>query len=516
MSSTPLLSDLRLPAGLAPTPALPPAPAPDPTAIPANAVVVPVAVPSAFDRHLLSRFSWGITPALIEESAAAGGARAWFDRQLDPAALPAAPPARLVEWWPHLQWSPAEKFAADQAGVHLGYDQDNDFCRWTLMRRMNSAQQVQEVMTGVWGNLLYVSLVRKSFPHLPGYDATIRANALGTYERLLVATVLHPCMLCYLDNAKSTQKAPNENLGRELLELHTVGRSAGYTEADVKDSTRILTGYRVDVGASCKAWYGPEDHAVGQVNVLDFHHANASPDGREVTLEYLSYLARHEATAQRVARALAVRFVADAPRTELVDAVATAYLDSGTDIPTTLRALVDHDDFAASADRKVRTPIEDFVNTYRTMQVKISPPSADPSGAATSILAGCTSMGQRPLGWPRPDGFPDIGDAWSSASRMLSSWRVHKNLAGAYYPKVGIEYKPWEYWLGPLPVRFDDLVDRLCRLLLAKTRTPRLLATAVAAIDVQPAEIVNSSHRAVQRMPLLLDALLDTPDHMTR
>lgn len=475
-----------------------------------------VPVPSAADRHILSRFSNGITPGLVAESAAAGGARAWFNDQLDAGSTAPDTVDTLHDWWPHLNWTPAEKWAADATHEYSGFEQDNDFCRWTLMRRITSKRQLEQVMTEVWGNLLYISLVRKSFPHLPRYDAIIRAHALGTYEELLIAAVLHPGMLLFLDNARSTGNAPNENLGRELLELHTVGRTETYTEEEVWDSTLILTGYRVLIGDSCEPYYAPEDHWVGPVSVMGFQHPNGRENGREVTLAYLRYLANHPATAKHVVRVLATRFVSDTPSDALINALAAVYLSSGTDIPTVLRALIDTEEFAGSAGLKIRTPIEDFVNTYRVMDVEVAPPTADPGGAANAILAGCTSMGQRPFDWPRPDGFPDVGDAWSSASRMLNSWRVHKNLAGGYYPTEGIEYQLEAHWLGKMPVTFADLVDRMSRLLLAKPSNQRLLNTCVTAINVAADEIVTPAHRAVRRMPTLLLALLDTPDHMTR
>jgi hypothetical protein len=475
------------------------------------------AIPSPADRNILSRFSWGITPALVRESADAGGARSWFERQLEPDSIADPIADGLVDWWPHLAWSPAEKVAADQAGELGAFGQDRDFARWTLLRRMTSNRQLLEVMTDVWGNLLYISLGAKSFPHRPRYDATIRAHALGTYEQLLTAAVLHPCMLCFLDNDKSTKTAPNENLGRELLELHTVGRRAGYTERDVRHSMRILTGHRVYKDGTCEGFYAPEDHYVGRVHVLDFAKPNRRPDGQGVSRKYLSYLAHHESTANRIAKLLAVRFVSDNPSKELVDALAATYLESGTDIPATLRALVDSDEFAGSIGQKVRTPVEDFVNTYRTMQVTVLPPGDGDDDAATTILTSCASMGQQIFEWPRPDGFPDSGEAWSSACRMLGSWQVHKNIAGGQLPREGIVYQPVEYWVGSLPVRFRDLVDRVCRLILAKGHTGRLLRTAEKAVDAQADELITADHRVVRsRIPLLLHALLDSPDHMRR
>ncbi len=476
-----------------------------------------IPVPSTADRHLLSRFTGGITPSLVRQSADAGGARAWFDAQLEDRTMGADGQDPLNEWWPHLAMKPAEKYDLETRGVLDGYEQGNDFSRWTLMKRIGSPAQVFEVMVDFWSNILYVSNNRKSFPHRPRFDGVIRKYALGTFEDLLREAALDPGMLCFLDNARSTKKAPNENLGRELLELHTLGRDAPYTETDVLNSTRILTGYRVVIGGTCQVYYSPEDHYVGPVRVLDFAHPNDQADGRPVTVAYLKYLAHHVATAQRIARALAVRFVSDTPSQDLVDTVASAFLDSGTNIPTTMRALIDHPDFAGSAGLKIRTPIEDFVNTYRTLQITVKQVTTDETCAASMILACVSTMGQRPFDWPRPDGFPDNGEAWASASRLLGSWRVHKNSAGGLFPKVGVTYQPSSYWLGHMPVLFENLVDRLSRLILAKPSSPRLLATAVKAVGVEANEMISSDHVLVRRrMPLLLLSILDTPDHMTR
>ena len=195
-----------------------------------------------------------------------------------------------------------------------------DLSRWTVARRIHSTRQVQELMVEFWSNLLHVPLGHDSAAfHRVSYDAVIRKYALSTFEDLLLHTTVHPAMGLFLDNASSTKAAPNENLGRELLELHTVGVDAGYTEADVKASSRILTGYRSTVWwPRFETFYDPNAHATGAVSVLGFRHANTDPDGRDVTAAYLSYLARHPATARRIARRLCVRFVKDNPSEALV------------------------------------------------------------------------------------------------------------------------------------------------------------------------------------------------------
>ena len=182
-------------------------------------------------------------------------------------------------------------------------------------------------MVDFWSNLLNVSLYHdEAIYWRMDYDRVIRAHALTTFESLLQAAITHPAMGLYLDNAISSKEAPNENLGRELLELHTVGVDAGYTEDDVKASARMLTGYRVDLWwPSFRAFYDTDWHDTQPVQVMGFSHANRSADGRPATLAYLTYLARHPATANRLARRLCVKFVSDEPTAAIVKAVAKAY-----------------------------------------------------------------------------------------------------------------------------------------------------------------------------------------------
>jgi uncharacterized protein (DUF1800 family) len=376
---------------------------------------------------------------------------------------------------------------------------------------------VQDVMTDFWSNLFFVTVpLKRTFVHQVAFKEAIKEHALGSFTDLLKAAVLHPAMLCYLDNAKSTKVAPNENLGRELLELHTVGRPAGYEEADVKASTRILTGYRVLGTGTCEAFYSTVDHDTNPVSVLGFSAVNDRSDGRPVTSDYLDYLATHAATARRLATRLAVRFVSDAPSQGLIDELTTVFTSSGTNITATLRALVAHPEFAASSRLKVRTPIEDLVNTFRVLQIDINPPPEGDEGFAANALPHVAgAMGQKPYAWPRPDGFPDFGEAWVSPSRMLGSWRVHKNAIGGVYDGAG--YKNADYWLGPLPARFDDIVDRICRMVLGIPMSTMLLDTACIAVDRRPPQIITEgSPVATYRFTQLLLALLDNPDHMTR
>jgi hypothetical protein len=469
-------------------------------------------------RHLLNRFSYGITPALAHECTTHGGSHHWLEHQMRPHKIRDEFANGLAHWYKTRSYSPRELWQHVQHGHFTGWDVNADLARWTLLRRIYSRRQLLEVMTEFWSNLLHVPVPdEKAWPHRRGYDLMIRHHALGRFDKMLHAAITHPAMGCYLDNAESTRVNPNENLGRELLELHTVGRLAGYSEADVKQSAQILTGYRVDMWHTWKPYYSPADHHVGKVGILGFHSANRKHDGRPVTAAYLHYLAHHPLTARRIALRLATRFISDNPSPHVVGDIAKVFHHSGTDIKATLRALVKHREFKRSAGAKTRTPSEDLVATMRVAGVRAQKPSGKDSDFATAVLYQAEVMGQKPFNWPRPDGFPDAAQTWSSVSRVLGSWSVHYNIAGGWYPTTAVHYRTPKEWMPRLPARFDEVLDHVSRQILARPASDSLLQAACIATEIKRHERITHDHPLlVWKMPRLLHTVLDTPTHMTR
>ncbi len=475
----------------------------------------PVAAPAL--RHLLSRFSYGVTPGLVAEAKGLGGGQAWFERQLAPGGVADDRAAAMRTWFPYLAYSPRQLYAVNDSGEKGGYDSTLDLARWSILRRTYSRRQLYETMVEFWSNLLHVPLYEdESWQHRISYDAVIRQHSLGRFEDLLAGTVLHGAMVCFLDNTYSTKWAVNENLGRELLELHTVGVEAGYSEQMVLNSAYILTGYRVDMWDTWASYYEPDAHWTGRVKVLGFSAANEAADGRAVTKRYLRYLAHHPSTARRIARKLATRFVSDAPSAGLVNAVAEAYLSSGTDIKATLRALQAHPDFAASVGAKVRTPAEDAIASYRLLGANPRKPRED-SDFARAIAWQLESLGQKPFGWTAPDGFPDVGVAWSSVGRVLGSLDLHLTLAGGWWPSEGVTYPSVAQRLPALPARFDTIVDHVARRLLQRPATPRL-QTACRRMLGYPADrrFTTAGEFGEWNMTMLLATVLNSPAHAER
>lgn len=473
-------------------------------------------VPTRAELHLMNRMGCGWSRSTWAQMRQAGGAGAWFARQLRPGNIAESDLARAVDdWFPQRRHSPSTRWANHQSGRLYSWDYARDLGAYTMLKRMYSNRPVQETMVDFWSDHFHVKATGDlGFVFRDSYDQTVRAHALGRFDQLLEAVTLHPAMVIYLDNHLSKKNAPNENHGRELLELHTVGRTSGYTEAMVKDSAKILSGYTVDVRGTWVASYDTDRHTIGPVRVLGFSHANSQADGREVTEAYLRYLAHHPATARTIARKLAVRFVSDTPSAALVDHLARVFRNSGTDIRTTLRALVARKEFKESAAAKVRTPVDDLVQTARVLGIRAQRPR---SAKSFAIAVSYAHGGDDLFSWPRPDGAPLQNFAWTSASRMLASFRMHWGLAGGWWPSEQATFRSARSWLPQRRIRFDQYVDHLCRVIHGRGSTPTLLKAAVQATGCRPAEIVTRDHAVTDWLFVRLVAvLLDSPAHMTR
>ncbi len=466
-------------------------------------------------RHLVNRFTYGITPETVTQVRVAGGHLAWFDQQLATAYDGSAD--GLADWWPDLHLGPTELWSRNTMGVRGGWEVMWDYGNRVLARRILSPRQVLEVMTEFWENHFHVPSNYDNI-HLSRieYGETIRRLALGRFEDLLQAAIVHPAMLTYLNAASSTKAHPNENLGRELLELYTLG-VGNYTEDDVKASARILTGHRVDLYRTWAYSYQPKDHWIGPVTVAGFSDPNADADGREVCRRFLSHLAHHPATARRIATKLIRAFVSDTVPPGLVDRLAAVYLQNDTAIVPVLRELVRSPEFRSSAGTKVRDADDDVVATYRVLGVGVRPPRSDAS-AANQLYWQAALLGLAPFTWPRPDGQPVDNASWSSATRALASMALHWDVATGAWPGDAVTFPRSRSWLPRRrTMRFRDLVDHLSRRLLYRESTRTLLEACCEAVAAHPDDLVGPSSSLVRtRMPRLVATILDSPAFLQR
>lgn len=492
--------------------------------------------------HLLSRFTYGYTPAMISEVERTGLEK-WFSDQLNAKenddslntllqqydALPMSngqiaerytDPGKLVKMAVEDGVISKDEVAKLKEGDKAEYrrklmaymkekglkpraDLNRQLICQKILRAAYSQNQLREVMTAFWFNHFNVSLTKPqsaSFT-LPYERDVIRPNALGNFGDLLLATAKSPAMLLYLDNDKSRvdnanatakqqrqqqrlldfveqkqekdsslqqldvagkmkaarkSQGLNENYAREVMELHTLGVDGGYTQSDVTEGARILTGWMVYPveGMGRKAMeklqekLGPEQLARnGFVHEGDFMFAanrhdygskqflgKSYPPGRgyDEGLDLLHTLANHPSTAKFISKKLAIRFVQDDPPASLVDQMAATFQKTGGDIKAVLVTMVSSPEFwsKAAVREKIKSPFELLVSAVRVTGARISNPYP--------LYRWMEKMGEPVYSYQAPTGFPDKSQFWVNTGSLL--YRMNFGLAFAMGKIDGISY----------------------------------------------------------------------------
>ena len=478
--------------------------------------------------HLLRRATYGPTPASLAE-VTARGTSAWLERQLVPDAISDPQGDAIEALYPEARWTIRQVYREVAAGRLNRYSWDvmEPLGHYTLAMATWSSRQLFEVMVEFWSNHLNVANPSDGvWDNRQDYDRrVIRAHAFGKFSAMLAASAAHPAMLSYLNQADSTRIAPNENYGRELLELHTVGVDAGYSEAMVLDSARIMTGYTLQWDERSPRYreflYEPTIHWTGHVRVLGFSHRNAAHDGRPVVDAYLDYLAHHPATARTIARKLAIRFVADDPPTSLVNRLAATYLAHDTAIVPVLRVLFASPEFRTARNAKVRRPYEDLIATLRTLGYRVLPPGAGTEArrkGPEALYWTSVSLQHAPLAWTQPDGYPDTAVAWASAGGLLNRWNMHQGLAGGWWPaKDRIVVPDLPALLPRRLTTYGALVDSLSTRLTGEILPPREAAAVLTFLGRSASTHVQPHDSAVTwDLTRTVALLLDSANHQVR
>ncbi|QKK03769.1 MAG: DUF1800 domain-containing protein [Pseudomonadota bacterium] len=359
--------------------------------------------------RLVDRITFGASrPAL--EQAESMGYEAFIDWQLDNESIDDGPlEALLAEHLPTL-------FLSTDELAELVRDSDNpqrifrELVTGTLIRQAFSQQQLYQRMVEFWSDHFSVAAAAGVSGLLKAVEdrEVIRPLAMGRFERLLQADARSPAMLYYLDNFNSTAEGPNENYARELLELHTLGVDGGYSEADIKETARIFTGWTIRRPASFR--FNPRTHDWGAKHVLGHHFA---PAGEAEGTRLLNVLASHQATARHIATKLARRFVADQPPEALIEDVVDEFLASGGNTRAVLRRLLLHPITREQPALKLRRPNEFVLGVLRSLEAR-------PDGRLLrELFEGLRSAGHVPFAWPAPDGYPDVSSYWQSTTGFL-------------------------------------------------------------------------------------------------
>jgi uncharacterized protein (DUF1800 family) len=382
--------------------------------------------------HALNRAGFGARPGDYQRVRKMGktpeaAAAAYLDQQLHPESIEDDDAEYAARRFEALQEPPGELFEYQPDLLH------NELMRATVTRAVLSERQLFEVMAQFWSDHFNIDPSKGDCKWLKVADdrEVIRKHALGKFSDLLRASALSPAMLWYLDGRVNRRAnpsdRPNENYARELLELHTLGVHGGYTQKDVMEVARCLTGWTVrstvnppylQVG---KVEFDPALHDFGPKSILGQSVPATSITLRKEVLEQrgrhelervLQIVTAHPATARHLSAKLCRHFIADDPPASAVAKVADAFSKSEGDIRETLRALFQTDDFLLTRGNKFKRPFTFVVSALRASGAK--------TDCGMEIIDYLKRMGQAPFNYPTPEGYPDQAPPWMGT--LLWRW----------------------------------------------------------------------------------------------
>lgn len=420
---------------------------------------------AAADAAFLDALTWGATPSSFAQIEAEGRAR-WLHGQLHPPAENRLPPdaqaavdaltpsGSLFERAQALDaqakafkdiQDPEAKKAGQQAfQAALNTAARNAASAWVL-RALYSPDQLRERLTWFWFNRFNVHQGKATLRAAVGdyLDTAIRPHALGRFRDLLMASLRHPAMLRYLDNADNAAGRINENYAREIMELHTMGVGSGYSQADVEALARILTGvgidlkpenpklrpeHAADVRRDGLFLFNPNRHDYGDKLFLGAHVPGR---GWAEVEQALDLIARHPATAANVSRALATYFLGQAPDDALVARLAAVFTRTDGDIAAVMEALAREPAFAAergSFKDPVRYVFSALRMAYDTRVILNPGP----------VLGWLNRLGEGLFNRSTPDGYPLDAAAWSGPGQLATRFEIARQIgsgpAGLFRP----------------------------------------------------------------------------------
>ncbi len=420
--------------------------------------------------HVLSRLTFGAAPGEYQRIRAMAGdprdaARAFIEEQLAPEAIDDAACNKRLARFDCLNAPLAEFFEYKERRLL------DEMVLATLTRATHSRRQLYEVMVHFWTDHFNIDPSKGDCRWLKAWDdrEVIRKYALGNsqsgqstpllkgiwnavmdfspeqpassfkFPDMLRASALSPAMLWYLDgreNRKSKDdEKPNENYARELLELHTLGVHGGYTQKDVMEVARCLTGWTVRPRkkfGKATVEFKPYLHDDGAKEVLGQH----IPAGlKEKDLDrVLEIVGLHPSTCRYIATKLCRRFISDTPGNSEIETVAKAFGESGGDIRGTLRALFSTDAFWQSRGTKFKRPLHFIVSAIRATDAQ--------GDVGKAVVQHLERMGHVPFHYPTPDGYPEEPQPWLGT--LLWRWNFALALTESRIDKNGPRVNPTE------------------------------------------------------------------------
>ncbi len=420
------------------------------------------------DALWLERVDFGLDSASVAEYRQLGRQR-YLERQLQPqdAALPAPIAAeigalevthadpqawladinaqyKVINAMPDGPDKEAARKTLNDRGNRLAYEA----VRRDLLRAVYSPAQLQEQMTWFWLNHFSVFQYKANLRWLVGdyEEHAIRPHVFGHFRDLVMATLEHPAMLQYLDNNQNAAGHINENYARELMELHTLGVGSGYTQQDVQNLARVLTGVGVNAGDAPKLKpelqrlylrqgafeFNPARHDFGAKTLLG---QPVEGHGFDEVKHAVALIVAQPACARFVSRQLATYFIADNPPPALVERMAQTFMHTDGDIAAVLRTMLLAREFNAALGGKFKDPMRFVVSAVRFAY------DGRPIYNTRPMLNWLNGLGEGPYNHQTPDGYPLTELNWASSGQMSRRFEIARAIgsgnAGLFDPEDG-------------------------------------------------------------------------------
>jgi len=392
------------------------------------------------------RFGLGARPGEID--AASGSPKAWLLAQIDrPAEQPqstdgqpllnAGQLLKIEEQYKFNKFMAKGRATKDDPKAGKGQNTRREQYLRELSARsalgFTTERPFAERLVWFWSNHFTVSARGQTALYVGAFEReAIRPHINGTFQDMLFAVCMHPAMLIYLSNFHSigpnsaagdrSGKGLNENLGRELLELHTLGVDGGYTQADVTSFAKVLTGWTFGQNPDQEQRFGRfffngNAHEPGAQTVLGQVYDQKGVQQGDAVLDML---AAHHATATHIATQLVRAFVADTPPPDLVAAVAKTFTDTGGDLAAVAKTLVGADAAWTAPMQKLRLPQEYLLAASRALNVTLKP---------QQLVKALDTLGQPLFNPPSPEGFHDDAATWLAPDAMTNRLDIAQNFA---------------------------------------------------------------------------------------
>jgi len=369
--------------------------------------------------RLARRITFGLNAAETQRALKLGY-KGYLEYHLNHAALDdTALESVVASNWPMVNQTSASLVQANQGTV------GQQLTDATIYRQATSPKQLLERMVEFWNDHFTIYFTKVGYLQVADHRDVIRKNALGNFGTLLKASAHSPAMLAYLDNNVNRVGAPNQNYGREIMELHSLGVSGGYTQNDVAELSRCLTGWTLNAQGAFT--FNSTLHDFNAKTVLGVTipaRATNSGLGQQDMEQMLDVLIAHPSTATFIATKLLKAFLRPDPSAAQVAAVANAYTRTGGDIKAMLRVVLT-ESWVVAAPARYKRPYHLMLSALRGSGAVISPTATNLS-TPRSLL---TQMGHVMFDWETPDGYPDRTEYW--AGNVLPRWNSLSTIASS-------------------------------------------------------------------------------------